>query len=480
MLSHALGKGFGVDKIMTMTRDFQSSLRIKPAFGEKKNRAGPTPGKREKSKLPESNDIPMLVSTSSPKRPLIQQENFQRDQYGRETGFEMEEATLDAYTPPSARLVRQGSIQLNEYGCQTGLEMEDATYPQGSSTSVTDLQEPPPTITKQVAWNIKNAFGTAIKSITKIRWKRNGNAPPRNLNHQFDKEALDSSKKRGLFALNFYRRTRELVAGRGETGHYPSDSADSVESSTAKVRKAVRTLREAVDSGSIVDEELRLQLNSIAINLLGLANNEEENDAHIVNINFKSPNGKKKKNKVFMKLFDPRKSKKKAQDDNRKKNIREKASYLTEVLNQICAGDNIIDEQKEIVEKLVTKEFGGRVLWQEFLFSTEEVIAIREAGGAGTSTTSICKILDAMKDLLGIGRITPPMIKKKIAQKEKEALKARYVNFCVVYDLFSIAFDSNCFFSAIAMKLLYLKLAKKTTCRNAGLAWCIPLKIWSV
>jgi hypothetical protein len=214
--------------------------------------------------------------------------------------------------------------------------------------------------------------------------------------------------------------------------------------------------------------------------LLGLANDEEENDTHLVNVNFKSPNGKKKKNKVFMKLFDPRKSKKKAQDNNRKKNVRGKASYLTEMLGQICAGDNVIDEQKEIVEKLVTKEFGGRVIWQEFLFSTEEVIAIREAGGAGTSTTSICKTLDAMKDLLGIARITPPMIKKKIAQKEKEALEARCVVFCVVCDLFLITFDSKCFFPAVAMKLLCLKLAKKTTCLNASLAWCAPLKIRSV
>jgi hypothetical protein len=31
------------------------------------------------------------------------------------------------------------------------------------------------------------------------------------------------------------------------------------------------------------------------------------------------------------------------------------------------------------------------------------------------STTSICKILDAMKDLLGIGRITPSTIKKKLS-----------------------------------------------------------------
>ena len=114
MLSYALGKGFGVDKIMKMTRDFQSSLRIKPAaFGEKKNQAGPTPGKWEESKLPESSDVPMLVSTPSPK-PLIQQETFHRDQYGRETGVEIEEAMPDdAYTPPSARLVRQGAFQLN-------------------------------------------------------------------------------------------------------------------------------------------------------------------------------------------------------------------------------------------------------------------------------------------------------------------------------------------------------------------------------
>jgi hypothetical protein len=73
-----------------------------------------------------------------------------------------------------------------------------------------------------------------------------------------------------------------------------------VESSTAKVRKAACTLQEAVDSGSIVDEELGIQLNSVAINLLGLANDEEENDARIVNVNFKSPKGKKKK-KVLMK-----------------------------------------------------------------------------------------------------------------------------------------------------------------------------------
>ena len=428
LLSDALGKGFGVDKIMATTRDFQSSLRVKPAFGEKKNRAGPTLRKIEESKLPES-------STPSP--------TFHRDEYGRETGVEMEEAMPDAYTPPSAiRLVRQGSFQRNEYGCQTGLEMEDVTCrPQGSSPLVA-----PPTIIKQVALNIKNSFGSAMKSITKIRWKRNGNKapPPRNLNRKFNEEASDSTKKRGIFSLSFARRKHELVVGYGDTGHYSSDSADPVESPIAKVRKAVRTLREAVDSGSIVDEELRLQLNSFAINLLGLANNEEENDAHIVNVNFKSPNGKKKKkNRVLMKLFDPRKSKKKAQDNNRKKTIQEKASYLTEVLGQICAGDNSIDEQKEVVEKLVTKEFGGRLLWQEFLFSTEEVIAIREAGGAGTSTTSICKILDAMKDLLGIGRITPPMIKKKIAEKEKEALEARYVNFCAVHDLFSIAVDSK-------------------------------------
>jgi hypothetical protein len=50
--------------------------------------------------------------------------------------------------------------------------------------------------------------------------------------------------------------------------------------------------------------------------------------------------------------------------------------YLTEVLGQICAGDNSIDEQKEVIEKLATKEFGGRVLWQEFVFLMEEVIAI--------------------------------------------------------------------------------------------------------
>jgi hypothetical protein len=130
-----------------------------------------------------------------------------------------------------------------------------------------------------------------------------------------------------------------------------------------------------------------------------------------------------------MKLFDPRRSKKKAQDNNQKKTIREKTSLLTEMLGQICAGDNSIDEQKEIVERLA-KEFGASLLWQEFMFSTEEVIALRESGGAGTSTTSICKILDAMKDLLGtsIGRITPPMIKKKIAETEKEALEARYVS----------------------------------------------------
>jgi hypothetical protein len=150
LLSVALGKGFGVDKIMAMTRDFQSSLRIKPAFGEKKNRAGPTPRKREESKLPESSDAPMLVSTPSPK-PIVRQETFHRDEYGRETGVEMEEAMPDVYTPPSARLVREGSFQRNEHGGQTGLEMEDVTYrPQGSSAPVA-----PPTIIKQVALNIK-------------------------------------------------------------------------------------------------------------------------------------------------------------------------------------------------------------------------------------------------------------------------------------------------------------------------------------
>jgi hypothetical protein len=56
-----------------------------------------------------------------------------------------------------------------------------------------------------------------------------------------------------------------------------------VESSTAKVCKAARTLQEAVDSGSVVDEELRLQLNSIATNLLRFANDEEENNARIAN-----------------------------------------------------------------------------------------------------------------------------------------------------------------------------------------------------
>jgi hypothetical protein len=38
-----------------------------------------------------------------------------------------------------------------------------------------------------------------------------------------------------------------------------------------------------VDSGSVVDEELRLQLNSIATNLLRFANDEEENNARIAN-----------------------------------------------------------------------------------------------------------------------------------------------------------------------------------------------------
>jgi hypothetical protein len=33
----------------------------------------------------------------------------------------------------------------------------------------------------------------------------------------------------------------------------------------------------------------------------------------------------------------------------------------------MCAGDDIIDKQKEIIKKLVTKEFSSRVLWEGFL-----------------------------------------------------------------------------------------------------------------
>jgi hypothetical protein len=112
-----LGKRFGVDKVMAMAKDFRSSLRTMPAFGEKKNQGGPTPGEREESKLPESGDLPML-STPSP-APLLQQETFHRDEHGGKTGVEMEAATLDACgcTPSSARLVQQGSFQRNEHGC---------------------------------------------------------------------------------------------------------------------------------------------------------------------------------------------------------------------------------------------------------------------------------------------------------------------------------------------------------------------------
>jgi hypothetical protein len=71
---------------------------------------------------------------------------------------------------------------------------------------------------EQVAWNVKKLFGSAIEQITKIRWKRNGDkAPPGNLNHKFDKEAMDGDKKRGFFALSFHRRNHELVVGCGIT-----------------------------------------------------------------------------------------------------------------------------------------------------------------------------------------------------------------------------------------------------------------------
>jgi hypothetical protein len=296
MLAFALGKGFNKNKIMTMARDFQSKscLRIKPDFGEKKTRAGPTPGKGEESKLLESSDPPMLSDEYGPETGVEIEEAMpdahtppskggfemegvtyppmMSDEYGRETGVEIEEAMPDACTPSSARLARQGSFQRNEYG--TGLEMEDVTYSHGSpSTSVADLQAPP-TIIKQVARNIKHSFGSAMKSITKIRWRRNvDKAPPRNLNNKFDEEASNSSKRSGFFALSFYRRKHELVVGYGDTaGHHPSDSADSVETPTAKLRKGALALREALDSGAILDGELRLQLNGFAVDLLGLQN----------------------------------------------------------------------------------------------------------------------------------------------------------------------------------------------------------------